>query len=57
MAANRKSNVLSPTNAQVVNVFLTALVCVLAQPKNNEQLVLSANASLNSIIYACFAFA
>ena len=52
MVANKKSNVLSPTNAQVVNVFLTALVCVLAQPENNEQLVLSANASLNSIIYA-----
>ena len=34
-----------------------ALVCVLDQPGNNEQLVLSANASLNLIIYPYFAFA
>ena len=34
-----------------------ALVYVLDQPGNNKQLVLSANASLNSIIYHYFAFA
>ena len=33
------------------------LVCVLDQPGNNKQLVLSANASLNFIIYFYFAFA
>ena len=56
MVAIGKSNVLSPTNVSG-KMFLTELLSVLDQPGNKEQLIFSANASLNSIIYACFAFA